>query len=114
MITDWIRKLNREEDIIQRASSSQCLPDNRIDIRIANSLEQAPFHFVRSLCSAINYHRTSVWRHLNSTGDRIRNLHIFPHTLSPAHKVQMIRKVIELKSAEISQTAQLALSLEER
>jgi hypothetical protein len=28
--------------------------------------------------------------------------------------VQMIRKVIELKSAEISQTAQLALSLEER
>ena len=96
-VRDWISKLNREEDTTQRASGSERLFDNRIDVLIADALEYARFHPVRSLCSAIKYPRTSVWRHLHSADYDICDLHLVPHTLSPAQKVQTVRTVIELK-----------------
>jgi hypothetical protein len=42
-VTDWFRKLIREESLTQRVSPSKLLLDNRIDVLIANVLEQAPF-----------------------------------------------------------------------
>jgi hypothetical protein len=92
------------------------LPDNRIDVRIMNALEQALFHSVRSLCSAIKYPCTSVWRHLHSTGHVIRNLHLVPQSPSSAQKVRTVRTMIEfekLLGSAIQRTWQYALKDDE-
>jgi hypothetical protein len=52
-ITDSIRRLPRGEDIATHASGSGRLLDAYINILLAAAIEEAPFHSVRSLASAI-------------------------------------------------------------
>jgi hypothetical protein len=78
MITDWLRKLERGNDITPRASCRGRLLDGRIDALITSALEPCPFHSVRTLCSAIKHPRTTVWRHLHAAGFVVRNLRLVP------------------------------------
>jgi histone-lysine N-methyltransferase SETMAR len=96
-ITHWLRRLRRNEDITRRASGSGRLAFDEIDSLIADALDEAPFHSVRSLASSIKYPHTTVWRHLRTAGYIVRNLHLVPHTLSPAQKAQRVTMAIELQ-----------------
>jgi hypothetical protein len=46
--TNWVRALDRGEDISMRASGSGCLPDSTIDLTITEELDIYLFHSVRS------------------------------------------------------------------
>jgi hypothetical protein len=59
-ISDRIRRLHMGEDITRRASGGGRLLDEQIKILILAALEEALFHSVRSLASAIKYPRTTV------------------------------------------------------
>jgi hypothetical protein len=96
-ITDWLRKLERGDDITRRASGSGGLPDDCIDTLITSPLDQCPFHSVRALCSAIKHPHTTVWRHLHSAGFVVRNLRLVPHKLSPFQKGERVGMAIELQ-----------------
>jgi hypothetical protein len=52
-ITNCIRALTRGEDIGGHASGGGHLLDDRVDTLVTNTLEESPFHSVRSLASAI-------------------------------------------------------------
>jgi hypothetical protein len=96
-IPDWIRRLERDEDITQRASGSGCLRNDHIDVLIANALEETPFHSVRSLASSIKYPQTTVWRHLHNACYMVRNLHLVPHTLSAAQNAERVARATAMK-----------------
>jgi hypothetical protein len=96
-ITDWLRKVERGDDITRRASAMGRLPDDRIDTLIASALEQCLFHSVITLCSTTKCPCTTVWRHRHSAGFIIRNLRVVPHELSPSQKAERVRMAIKLQ-----------------
>jgi hypothetical protein len=102
-ITDWLRKLERSDNITRRTSSSGRLPDDHIDALITPPLEQFSFHSVRRLCSTIKHPYTKVWRHLHSAGQLVRNLRLAPHRLSPSQKAE--RDGMAIESQQMLQSA---------
>jgi hypothetical protein len=108
-IINWLRWLERGEDITQWASRSGPSVDNQIDSRTVIVLEETPFHSVRSIGSAIKCPRSTVWRHLHNTGSIVHNLHLVPHKLSLAQKPESRTTSIELKNGAISEISKLAL-----
>jgi hypothetical protein len=96
-ITNWIKALDREEDISMRASGSGRLPDDRINDPIAEELEISPFHSVRSLASAIKRPRETIWCHLHSMRFVVKHLRLVPHTLSLVQRNERIEYSIDLK-----------------
>jgi hypothetical protein len=97
IITNWIRALTRGEDIHGHAAAGGRLPNDRVDTRVTNALEESPFHSVRSSASTIKIPPTTVWRHLHARGYVVRNLHIVPHMLSFAQKRTRVEPAIEWK-----------------
>jgi hypothetical protein len=53
-----------------------------IDVLIALTLEEEPFHSVRSLATAIKSPPATVWRHLRAAGYVLRYLRLVAHILS--------------------------------
>jgi hypothetical protein len=96
-ITDWLKKVDRGDDITRCASGNGKLPDDRIDAPITSSLEQCQFHSLGTLCSVIKRPRTTIWRHLGSAGFVPGSLHLLPHELSPSQKAGRVGMVIELQ-----------------
>jgi hypothetical protein len=96
-ITNWIRAIDRREDIAMRQSGSSRLPDDRIDDAITEELEISPFHSVRSLASAIKRPRVRVWCHLHSMSFVIKYLRLVPHMLSPVQQNKRFECLIDLK-----------------
>jgi hypothetical protein len=78
------------------------LSDERIRALVAEALEEAPFHSVRSTASTTKIPHTAVWRHLHSAGYVMTNLRIVPHTLCPAQKVARVESPIHLKKILLS------------
>jgi hypothetical protein len=101
-ITSWKRALQRGEDIQSDASGGGHFPDERIRALIAEALEEAPFHSVRSLASTTKIPATTGWRHLHSAGHVVRNLRIVPDTVSPAQKVARGGSAINLTNILLS------------
>jgi hypothetical protein len=99
-ITDCIKRLQRSEDITRRASDSGRLLDEQIHILIAAALEEAPFHSVPSLASAIKYLRTTVWRYLHAVSCTERHLHLVARMLTPAQKAEKVETAWELKKCD--------------
>jgi hypothetical protein len=96
-ITNWIRALDRGEDISVRAFGSVRLPDDRIDEAIAQELDISPFHSMRSLASAIKRPPPIVWCHLHSMGFGIKHLRLVPHSLSEVQKQKRVEYSIKFK-----------------
>jgi hypothetical protein len=97
-VTNWLRRLQRGEDITVRASGSGPVADLEIEFLFPKEFDEFPFHSVRSLSAVLARPRTTVWRHLHSAGYVPRNLQLVPHALSPSQKVERVQQSIELKS----------------
>jgi hypothetical protein len=85
-ITDWLRKVERGDDITRQASGSSQLPDDCIDALITSAPEQYLLHSVSILCSTFKDSCTTVLRHRHSAGLIVRNLRLVPHEFSPSQK----------------------------
>jgi hypothetical protein len=103
------RALTQGKDIHGHASGGRRLPDGRVDTLVINALEESSFHSVRSLTSTIKVPPTTVWRHLQTRGYVVRNLHIVPHMLCLAQNAVRVESAIELKSALLCEILRLAL-----
>jgi hypothetical protein len=79
-VIDWIRKLKRGEDIIQRASSSGRLPECPRAITLSFRVFTLLGH--------------QIYRHKRMEAPA-RNLHLVPRTLSPAPKAERVTAAIE-------------------
>jgi hypothetical protein len=97
-ITNWIRALERGDDILRRAPGSGRRPVEEIGVLIALALEEEPFHSVRSLATAIKSPPATVWRHLRAAGYVLRHLRLVLHTLSASQKATRVGMGIELKN----------------
>jgi hypothetical protein len=95
---NWIRALERGEDILRRAPGSGRRPVEEIDVLIALALGEEPFHSVRSLATAIKPPPATVWWNLHAAGYVLRHLRLIPHTLSVSQKATRVRMAIELKN----------------
>lgn len=89
-ITDWIRKINRGEDIFERKTGSGRISDLQIDQRILNALNEMPFHSIRTLSNQLKIPKTTVFNHMRSMGFIIKHLRFVPHTLNDSQKVQRV------------------------
>jgi histone-lysine N-methyltransferase SETMAR len=98
-VTNWIRSLERGDDIFERASGSGRRPNEELIGLIFAVLEQEPFHSVRSLATAVKSPPTTVWRSLHSSGFVLRNLRLVPHALSPSEKASRVDMAIQLKKS---------------
>jgi hypothetical protein len=97
-ITNWVRVLDRREDISMRASRSGRLPDNTIYLAIIKKLDSSPFQSVRLLASAIERSPKTIWTHSHCMGFVIRHLRFVPHTLSSIQKNERGQHSINLKN----------------
>jgi hypothetical protein len=94
-IANWIRALDRGEDISVRFSGSSRLVDDRIHEAIAQELDISPFHSVRSLASAIKRPPPTVWCHLHSMGFGIKHLRLVLFSLSEVQKQKRVEYSIK-------------------
>jgi hypothetical protein len=101
-VTNWIRALDRGEDIRNYASRGGRVPDERIQTLVAEALTEAPFHSGRSFASTLKIPKTTGWRHLHHAGYVVCNLRIIPHSLSDAQKAIRVQTAIELKKVLLS------------
>lgn len=95
-VTNWVRALERGEDILTRKEWIRKSPDERIDELILQALEDQPFHSVRTLSATIKTHTATVWRHLKSIGLVVKHLRFVPHMLIEDHKVMLYTYAKEL------------------
>jgi hypothetical protein len=97
-ITNWMRALERGENILRHASGSGRQSDEEIDVLIALALDEESFHSVRSLATAIKSPPATVRQHLHAAGYVLRHLQLVPHTLSVSQKATRIGMAIQLKN----------------
>jgi hypothetical protein len=90
-ITNWIRALDRAEDISMRAWGRGRLPDDGINDAIAEKRKISPFYSVRSLASAIKSPQETVWCHLHSIGFVVKYFRLVAHTLSSVQKNKRVK-----------------------
>lgn len=90
-ITNWIRRLDSGENIIDRKIGSGRLSDGLVDIKIIEELEITPFHSVRTLNQALKIPTTTIFYHLRNMGYVIKHLKYVPHNLTQTHKNERVR-----------------------
>jgi hypothetical protein len=101
-ITNWRRALERGEDIQHHRPGGRRLHDERLDVLITTALETSLFHSVLSRASTIKISLMIVWIPLHSADHVTWNLHIVPHTISPAQTVARVESSAELKKVIFS------------